>query len=61
MDKILFFQKRLIVARDPDGTLRHANMSERFRMNQIYFPIQGRKLRTPRMFEPEYLKVWYVR
>ncbi|XP_049774410.1 28S ribosomal protein S22, mitochondrial isoform X2 [Schistocerca cancellata] len=47
---------RLIVARDPDGTLRHADRDERFRCNQIYFPLPGRKLRTPHMFEEQNLK-----
>jgi len=45
-------RNRLIVARDVDGTLRHASWEERDRMNQIYFPKDGRKLGTPRMFEP---------
>ncbi|XP_074109960.1 mitochondrial ribosomal protein S22 [Cotesia typhae] len=47
---------RLIVVRNPDGTLRKANWEERFRMNQTYFPIKGRELVPPRMFQDEYLK-----
>ncbi|XP_049949635.1 28S ribosomal protein S22, mitochondrial [Schistocerca serialis cubense] len=49
-------EDRLIVARDPDGALRHADRDERFRCSQIYFPLPGRKLRTPHMFEEEHLK-----
>ncbi|KAK0166690.1 hypothetical protein PV327_004181 [Microctonus hyperodae] len=47
---------RLIVTREPNGLLRHANWDERFRMNQIYFPIQGRELTPPKMFHGEYLQ-----
>ncbi|KAK0076904.1 hypothetical protein PV325_004710 [Microctonus aethiopoides] len=47
---------RLIAVREPDGLLRHANWDERFRMNQIYFPTEGRELTPPRMFQGEYLQ-----
>ncbi|XP_018895984.2 small ribosomal subunit protein mS22 [Bemisia tabaci] len=47
---------RLIVVREPDGTLREANKDERHRMNQLYFPVKGRSLYHPRMFQPENLK-----
>ncbi|XP_057330569.1 28S ribosomal protein S22, mitochondrial [Microplitis mediator] len=47
---------RLIVVRDPEGVLRHANWDERFRMNQTYFPIEGREINPPKMFQDEYLK-----
>lgn len=48
---------RLIAVREPDGTLRHADWDERQRMNQIYFPVKGREVVTPKMFENEYLEV----
>lgn len=41
---------RSIVVRHPDGTLENAKSDVRKRMNTIYFPLGGRKLRTPRMF-----------
>ncbi|XP_063988586.1 small ribosomal subunit protein mS22 [Diachasmimorpha longicaudata] len=47
---------RLIVARDPDGTLRKASWDERFRMNQIYFPVEGREMFTPKMFQDEQIQ-----
>ena len=47
---------RIIVARDPDGTLRHASPEQRDRLNQIYFPREGRKIYTPPMFEEDNLK-----
>jgi len=46
---------RLIVVRDPDGTLRHASPDQRDRLNQIYFPKEGRKVNAPPLFEPEKL------
>nr|CAG4638648.1 EOG090X0AW0 [Cyclestheria hislopi] len=46
---------RKIVVRDPDGTLRDATWEERGKVNQIYFPQQGRELQKPKMFEDEYL------
>lgn len=49
--------QRLIVVRETDGTLRHATWDERHRFNQIYYPIKGRELRHPRMFQDPYLKV----
>jgi small subunit ribosomal protein S22 len=47
---------RLIVARDVDGTLRTATLDEKRRMRQIYFPISGRELIMPKMFEEEHLE-----
>ena len=47
---------RIIVAREPNGTLREANGSERDRMNQIYFPKNGRYLKTPVLFDPKTLQ-----
>uniref|UniRef100_A0A2A4J520 28S ribosomal protein S22, mitochondrial n=1 Tax=Heliothis virescens TaxID=7102 RepID=A0A2A4J520_HELVI len=47
-------ERRLIVERDPDGTLRSCDHDVRKRLNQVYFPINGRKLREPVMFsDPE--------
>uniref|UniRef100_A0A1B0DNZ0 Uncharacterized protein n=1 Tax=Phlebotomus papatasi TaxID=29031 RepID=A0A1B0DNZ0_PHLPP len=48
--------ERKIVIRKVDGTLETAPQDVRKRLNQIYFPTEGRKIRTPKMFEPEYLK-----
>ncbi|XP_056634911.1 28S ribosomal protein S22, mitochondrial [Diorhabda sublineata] len=45
---------RIIVVRDPDGTLREADWELRGRMNQLYFPQIGRSLKPPRMFFGEY-------
>lgn len=47
---------RIIVAREPDGTLRGATWAERDRMNQIYFPTEGRKFKIPAFFHPDTLK-----
>jgi len=47
---------RLIVARDVDGTLRTATLDEQRRMRQIYFPIAGRELIMPKMFEEQHLE-----
>ena len=44
---------RIIVVRDPDGTLREAQWSERDRMNLTYFPTEGRKFKEPRLFDKE--------
>ncbi|KAK9510478.1 hypothetical protein O3M35_005258 [Rhynocoris fuscipes] len=49
-------RNRVIVVREPDGTLRKANWEERNRMNEIFFPVPGRKLTVPKMFNPEFLK-----
>lgn len=46
---------RIIVARESDGTLREAMGEERDRLNQIYFPRKGRKVKMPLLFEPEHL------
>lgn len=48
--------ERTIVVRQRDGTLENADAKIRKRINQIYFPLEGRKVRVPRMFEPENLK-----
>lgn len=43
--------KRSIVERLSDGTLREVDYETRKRLNQIYFPLKGRHIRTPKMFE----------
>lgn len=48
--------ERTVVVRQPDGTLENATPEIRKRVNQIYFPKDGRRLRQPKLFEPEYLK-----
>ncbi|XP_059614120.1 small ribosomal subunit protein mS22 [Phlebotomus argentipes] len=48
--------KRKIFIRKVDGKLESAPQDVRKRLNQIYFPSVGRTIRTPKMFEPEYLK-----
>ena len=48
---------RMILARDSDGTLRTATLDEQRRMRQIYFPVPGRELITPKMFEENQLEV----
>jgi small subunit ribosomal protein S22 len=42
---------RVVVLRQPDGTLETAPAEVRKRVSQIYFPHNGRKIRVPRMFE----------
>uniref|UniRef100_A0A1E1W087 28S ribosomal protein S22, mitochondrial n=1 Tax=Pectinophora gossypiella TaxID=13191 RepID=A0A1E1W087_PECGO len=44
---------RIIVERDPDGTLKACDHDLRKRLNQVYFPIKGRKIREPLMFADE--------
>lgn len=46
----------MIVVRQIDGTLENADNNTRKRINQIYFPLEGRKIRIPRMFDAENLK-----
>ncbi|XP_034241124.1 28S ribosomal protein S22, mitochondrial [Thrips palmi] len=48
-------RERLIVARDLDGTLRHASREERSRMIQTYFPDPSRTLEPPALFSPKNL------
>jgi small subunit ribosomal protein S22 len=45
------------VVREPNGILRQANWHERDKMNQIYFPVKGRKLHMPPLFLSENLQV----
>ena len=44
------------MVREQDGTLRTSNWEEQDRINQIYFPREGRRHYTPQMFEPEHLE-----
>lgn len=44
---------RKVVIRETDGTLSYAPMDVAKRMKQLYVPLAGRKIRTPRMFEDE--------
>lgn len=47
---------RTILVRQPDGTLETASADIRRRINQTYFPLEGRKVIVPKMFEGEHLK-----
>ncbi|XP_062126504.1 small ribosomal subunit protein mS22 [Drosophila sulfurigaster albostrigata] len=47
--------ERKVVVRDVDGTLSYATLDITKRMNQLYFPLDGRKFYTPRMFSDEQL------
>ncbi|XP_029637806.1 28S ribosomal protein S22, mitochondrial [Octopus sinensis] len=49
-------KKRFIVVREPDGKLRHASVDERARLIQTYFPFEGRKILSPKMFQGEQLE-----
>ncbi|XP_055917144.1 28S ribosomal protein S22, mitochondrial [Eupeodes corollae] len=48
--------QRKVVVRQIDGTLEQAPMEVTKRMIQTYFPLPGRKIRTPRMFEEKNLQ-----
>lgn len=48
--------QRKVIVRQIDGTLEHAPMDVTKRINQTYFPLPGRKIRTPRMFEDKNLE-----
>lgn len=50
-------RERIIAVRELDGTLRLGTWEEKDRLNQIYNPMQGREIYTPKMFEPEHLEV----
>ena len=45
---------RFILVRDTDGRLMHADWPLRDRMLQLYFPLEGRKLKQPLLFEEPY-------
>uniref|UniRef100_A0A182WJ55 28S ribosomal protein S22, mitochondrial n=1 Tax=Anopheles minimus TaxID=112268 RepID=A0A182WJ55_9DIPT len=48
--------QRSIVVRHPDGTLQEAPYEMRKRLNQIYFPLTGRSIHQPPMFEHVHLQ-----
>lgn len=48
---------RNIVIRSRDGTLSTAPLDVRKRLNQFYFPLNGRQVRVPKLFEADNLKV----
>ncbi|XP_011180957.2 28S ribosomal protein S22, mitochondrial [Zeugodacus cucurbitae] len=48
--------ERKVVVRQTDGTLEYAPMEITKRMHQLYFPLNGRSIRIPRMFEDEHLQ-----
>ncbi|XP_037948416.1 28S ribosomal protein S22, mitochondrial [Teleopsis dalmanni] len=48
--------ERKVVIRQIDGTLEYAPMDVVKRINQIYAPMTGRSLQTPKMFEDVHLK-----
>ena len=50
-------RRRLVLIRDASGALRYANSSERDRLNQIFFPLPGRRLRTPSLFQDANIEV----
>ncbi|XP_041976846.1 28S ribosomal protein S22, mitochondrial [Aricia agestis] len=43
-------EERFIVQRNPDGTLCKSDHDTRKKLNQIYFPLHGRKIREPLLF-----------
>ncbi|XP_030758443.1 28S ribosomal protein S22, mitochondrial [Sitophilus oryzae] len=47
---------RIIVVRETDGTLQEADWQLRKRINQTYFPENGRLLKPPTMFQDTYLE-----
>jgi small subunit ribosomal protein S22 len=47
---------RVIVVREPDGLLREASGDERDRLNQVYFPKEGRTIKPPPLFDIETLQ-----
>uniref|UniRef100_A0A0P4WQX4 28S ribosomal protein S22, mitochondrial n=1 Tax=Daphnia magna TaxID=35525 RepID=A0A0P4WQX4_9CRUS len=49
-------RKREVVVRDPNGVLRDASWEERQKMCQIYFPLPGRQISMPKMFEETHLQ-----
>ena len=51
---------RLMVTREPSGTLRHMTEEERERLNQIYFPKPGRRIKPPVLFEIENLEKVHI-
>lgn len=48
-------RSRMIVVREPSGTLRTSNWEEQDRINQVYFPREGRRHYIPAMFDVDNL------
>lgn len=48
--------ERNIVIRSMDGTLSTASLDVRKRLNQFYFPLNGRQVRVPKLFDADNLK-----
>lgn len=48
--------RRKVVVRETDGRLHYASLDIAKRMKQMYVPIDGRKIITPKMFDGDYLK-----
>jgi len=48
-------RERVVVVREPDGSLRTAEWEEQDRVTGVYFPREGRKHYEPQMFEPAQL------
>jgi len=48
-------RSRMIVVREPTGTLRTSNWEEQDRINQVYFPKEGRRHYIPAMFDTDNL------
>lgn len=49
-------KNRTILVRQPNGTLETAPPETRRRINQTYFPLKGRKVIVPKLFEHDQLK-----
>lgn len=47
---------RRIVNRQADGNLEYTRMDTSKRINQLYFPLNGRKIKTPLMFRGKHLE-----
>ena len=50
-------QQRYMVVRETNGVLRTASWEERDKLNQIYFPIDGREIDFPAVFQADIMKV----
>lgn len=48
--------ERKVIVRQTDGTLKYAPMDVAKRIKQLYVPLNGRKIRTPKMFDDEELQ-----
>ncbi|XP_036323489.1 28S ribosomal protein S22, mitochondrial [Rhagoletis pomonella] len=48
--------ERKVVVRQTNGTLEYAPMEVTKRMRQLYFPLNGRSIRVPQMFQDDHLQ-----